>query len=190
MGYASELKNILRPLGLYELDSGVGAAELKAEGAGLDVVGAALEEAEREGALMTASGAGLDAWEALLPFAPACSTAAERRNAIAALLRIDYASFTPEAVNDTVAGCGIRALVEETEIALTVQVSFPDVRGEPDDIDALKARLERIIPCHLGILYVFDYATWEELETAFLTWAEIVAPGYNWRQLERLGTDA
>ena len=189
MDYTSELKAMLRPLGIYDLDSGIGAAELFAEGRALDVAAAALERAEREGVLTTAEDAGLTAWESLLPFVPVfCTTAEERRAAIAALLRIDYAAFTPQALNDTVRGCGIEALVEETETPLTVQVSFPYIYGEPDGLEALRVRIERILPCHLGVVYVFHYATWAEVEAKYPTWAEIVAPGYYWRKLERLGT--
>lgn len=189
MDYTNELKTMLRPLGLYDLDSGVGAAELEAEGRALDTAAAALERAEREGILMTAEDAGLTAWESLLPFVPTlCTTAEERRTAIAALLRIDYASFTPEAINDTVRGCGIEALVEETAEPMTVRVSFPYIWGEPDDLEALRVRIERILPCHLGVVYVFHYATWAEVEAKYPTWADIAAPGNYWRKVERLGT--
>ena len=189
MDYTSELKAMLRPLGLYDLNSGVGAAEIEAEGRALDTAGASLERAEREGILTTAEDAGLNAWEALLPFVPVlCTTAEERRTAIAALLRIDYAAFTPQAINDTVNGCGIRALVEEAEEPLTVHVSFPGIVGEPDGLEALRVRIERILPCHLGVVYVFRYATWAEVEAKYPTWADIVAPGYTWRKVERLGT--
>ena len=188
MDYTHELKAMLRPLGLYDLDSGVGAAELKAEGRALDIAAAALESGEREGVLTTAEDAGLTAWESLLPFIPFCTTAEERRTAIAALLRIDYASFTPEAINDTVSGCGIPAVVEETETPMTVQVSFPYIYGEPDDLEALSVRIERILPCHLNVVYVFHYATWAEVEAKYPAWADIAAPGNYWRRVERLGT--
>lgn len=189
MDYTSELKAMLRPLGLYDLNSGVGAAEIEAEGRALDTAAAALEKAGREGILMTAEDEGLGAFEALLPFVPVfCTTAEERRRAIAALLRIDYAAFTPQAVNDTVNGCGIEALVEETDTPLTVQVSFPRIYGEPDDLEALKVRIERILPCHLGIVYVFRYAAWAEVEAKYPAWADIAAPGNYWRRVERLGT--
>ena len=85
MGYAEELKAMLRPLGIYDLDSGAGAAELAALGAAMDGVGAALDAAERESALSTAVDRGLAAYEAILPYTPEYLTLHDRRRAIMAL---------------------------------------------------------------------------------------------------------
>ena len=187
MDYAEELRNVLRPLGVYDVDVGVGAAELAAAGAALTGIWRALAGAETESSPVTAEGAGLTGWEALLPFVPAWRTTADRRRAIAALLRIDGTGFTVAAINDTVAGCGIRALVEETETPMTVRVSFPWNRGVPEDFDALRQRIEQIIPCHLAIDYLFILALWQELEALISAWSEIEADGLVWRQVESLG---
>ena len=186
MNYADELRELLRPLALYDVDGGLGGAELSAEGAALDVVYAALWEIETELSPATASGYGLERWEALLPFIPAYRTAVDRRRAIAALLRIDGAGFTPDAINDTIAGCGIRAVVKETDTPMTVSVSFPYNRGEPDDLEDLRERIEQIIPCHLNVVYIFVFVLWWELEALFATWAEVEAAAESWRELERL----
>ena len=44
-----------------------------------------------------------------------CVSTALRREAIAALARINADSFTLDAINSTLSGCGIKALAEETE---------------------------------------------------------------------------
>lgn len=187
MDYAAELRAVLRPLGLYNVTGGAGAAEIAAVGESLTGVWSDLTHAERESNPMTAEDTGLAAWEALLPFVPAYPTGEDRRRAIAALLRIDGASFTSAAINDTIAGCGMRALVEEADTALTVRVSFPYNRGEPDDVEELKVRIEQILPCHLAVEYVFVNVLWSELEALFADWAAAEAEGYTWRQMERLG---
>lgn len=187
MDYTEELKNLLRPLGVYDVDAGVGAAELEAIGGQLTGVWTALTGAEVESSPRTAEGSGLAAWEALLPFIPVWATVADRRRAIAALLRIDGTGFTPAAVNDTVAGCGIRAVVEEADAPMTVTVSFPWNRGEPEDFAALKKRIEQIIPCHLAIEYAFILVLWGELEALVSAWSEIETENLVWRQVEGLG---
>ncbi len=189
MDYAKELRELLRPLGIYDVDGGVSGAELSAIGAQMTAIWEALTDAEAEMQPLTACGSGLASWEALLPFVPAVITTEGRRQAIAALLRIDSASFTVAAINDTIAGCGIPAVVEEAETAMTVYVSFPGQRGEPDGLEALQARIAQIIPCHLAIEYVFVFVTWEELEALFGTWEEIEAAGGSWRVLQRAGGD-
>ena len=183
MGYGSYLKDLLRPLRLYELDSGDGAAELECEGEQLDAVFAALETAQRESVVATAEDTGLSAYEEILPFVPAYVTDRDRRRAIEALLRIDSRSFTPAAINDTVAGCGIRALVEETDTPLTVRVSFPYNRGVPEDFEQLQKRIGEILPCHLEITYEFVFVLWRELEQWLASGLEAEACG-TWSAVE------
>ena len=137
MRYGEELKKLLQPLGIYDL-GGASGAELEAVGGELDRVYGALVDAEREAMPLTAESEGLAAWEALLPFVPAYQTTDDRRRAIAALLRIDGRSFTVDAINDTLAGCGIRARAEETGKVMTVRITFPYNRGEPDGLAAIK----------------------------------------------------
>ena len=173
MGYATYLKELLRPLRLYELDSGDGAVELECEGEQLDTIFTALETAQRESIVASAEDTGLSAYEEILPFVPAYVTDKDRRRAIEALLRIDSRSFTLKAINDTAAGCGIRALVEEEKnTPLTVRVSFPYNRGVPEDFEPLQKRIEEILPCHLGVVYEFVFASWQELEQWLETWLE------------------
>ena len=187
MDYAEELRTLLRPLGIYDVDSGIGGAELTAVGDALTDLWSQLETAEREALPVTAENTGLAAWESLLPFTPNWLTLADRRRAVSALLRIDGMSFTSTALNATIAGCGIRALVEEADTPMTVTVSFPYNRGEPDDFQHLRWRIEQILPCHLDVVYVFIYATWAELEALFATWAAAEATVGSWQEIERAG---
>lgn len=185
MGYAEYLKDLLRPLRLYELDSGAGGAELDCEGAALDAVCQSLERALDEGIVASARDAGLAAYEGILPFVPSYVTAEDRRRAVEALLRIDMRSFTCADLNDTIAGCGIRARVEETPTAQTVLVSFPFNRGVPDGFDELRSRIEQILPCHLGVEYFFDRILWRQVAEWFASWAQLEARAKTWDGLEK-----
>ena len=187
MDYAKELQELLRPLGLYAVDGGISGGELVSIGAALDAVWAALERGEREALPLTAEDEGLHAWETLLPFVPASRSLEERRAAVAALLRIDGAGFTPAAINGTLAGCGIPAAVRETETPLTLRVVFPGSRGIPEAFDALRERIEQILPCHLGLSYVFAFLLWTELEALFSAWSTADAAALPWAELELLG---
>ena len=183
MSYASYLKELLAPLRLYDLESGAGAEELSCIGEEMDRILASLELAEREALLATAETAGLDAYESLLPFAPLSEGVEERRQAIAALLRLDHCSFTVQALNDTAAGCGIPVLIREGEAEKTIEVYFPGVRGEPENLEALQKRLERILPCHLAIAYCFVFLRWMELEASLPSFTAVEATG-SWTGLE------
>jgi len=187
MGYADYLRELLRPLGVYDLEGGrFSPAELTAQGSALDGCGARLDQVEREMLLCTAEDTGLTAIETLLPRRPVAETVQQRRTALAALLRIGGDSFTLRAINDNLTGCGINALASETETPNRVKIVFPDVAGEPDGYEELKKIIEDILPCHLGIEYVFWYVTWAMIGEKFSKWDDLESEGYTWAELEKL----
>ena len=184
MGYFEHLKEILYPLRLYDMESGAGKAELMALGSAMDERQRALEELEREAVPATASGYGLGLYEEIMPFVPAYQLSDERRAAISALLRIDDESFTPSAINGTVAGCGVEAVVTEGDEAETVVVSIINTRGVPEDFSALQERIEQILPCHLDVEYSFIYTTWNEFMGYIDSWDELMGAIADWSAME------
>lgn len=175
------LVSLLRPLGVYDLRTGaINRGELAAYGAQLDEAGAELEHTAREMNLATAEDFGLERIEALLPYRPVCETAGQRRQALAALLRISGDSFTPEAINDTLRGCGLNARAEETGRPGYVDVYFPDVAGIPEGFDRLRVIIEEILPSHLDITYVFWYNTWAMAAQRHPIWGHAAATGLSW----------
>ena len=73
----------------------------------------------------------------------------------------------------------------ETSIdAYTVKIYFTDTLGVPPNIDDVKAAIEEIMPAHLAIVYVFNYLTWDMLETKNLTWDELDAKNLTWTDFE------
>lgn len=175
------LVSLLRPLGVYDLRTGtINRGELAAYGARLDGAEAELDHTAREMNLTTAEDFGLERIEALLPYRPVCVTVQQRREALAALLRISGDSFTPEAINDTLRGCGINARAEETGRPGYVDVYFPDVAGIPEGFEQLRTIIEEILPSHLGITYVFWYNTWAMVAEWHPTFGDAAASGLSW----------
>lgn len=178
--YEEYLKALLAPLGVYRLDSGsISGAELSALGRELDLAAERLETVERESVTATAEDEGLRRREALFLRRPASTTLKERRAAIAALLQIDGDSLTPEAINRTISGCGIRARVVETGTN-QVQVEFPDTAGVPQDFAQIERIIMDILPCHLGVSFRLRYLTWELCHRAGYTWRSIEEQGHTW----------
>jgi hypothetical protein len=184
MGYYNYLCGLLEPLGLYDLENGAGAAELSGIGAELDRVFDVLEEHGREVISLTANGYGLENLEALFPYRPSYVTMEDRRRAVTALLRIRNGYFTLEALCDTLGGCGINAAVCESDAPMTVEVSFPDNLGIPDDIVRLKQKIEQILPCHLGVVYRYIYAEWGEIMANISSWQNLQESCGSWKELE------
>ena len=183
MSGAEHLRELLRPLGVYDLNAPFNGGELEAAGAQLDGAEAALDEIGREASLATAEGWGAERWAALFAQRPVAEGAQALAAALAALLRIGGDSFTLADINATVSGCGIPAHVEERGVG-EVTVSFPRVAGEPAGFDRLKERIEAILPAHLDIEYWFWYLTWAELERKFTSWQAIEDLDLTWTGLE------
>lgn len=182
--YEEYLKALLAPLGVYRLDrDSLSGAELYALGKGLDHVSERLEAVERESVTETAEGEGLQRREALFLRRPASTTLKERRAAIAALLQIDGDSLTPEAINRTISGCGIRARAIELGTN-KVRVEFPDTAGVPQDFEQVERIILDILPCHLDVEFHLRYLTWGECQKAEYTWGLVETQAHTWRSFQ------
>ncbi len=186
MNHGVLLRQLLEPLGVYDLSALWNGSELDAQGLVLDRVCSTLEELSREADLTQAETWGLDRVAALFTRKPVADSAEMMRRALAALLRIGGDSFTLEAINDTISGCGVHAHVDETEEPGTVVVSFPDVPGVPKGFDEISKIIEDILPAHLLVRYYYWYITWEQLEQKIASWQEIEDRKLTWEQLETL----
>ena len=186
MSGAQYLRQLLAPLGVYDLEGPFQNGELEALGEALDQAEAALDELHRESCLATAQDWGLERTASLFRRRPIAATPKAMREALAALLRISGDCFTLAAVNDNLTGCGLNAVASEGELPGTVEVRFPEVPGVPDGFPAMRRIIEDILPCHLEIQYAFWYATWAELEARFQTWADLEALGPTWAELAKM----
>lgn len=179
--HEERLVELLGPLGVYDLRDGtINRGELAAYGGQLDAVEEFLNVTAREMSLAAAEGFGLEKIEALLPYRPICETAEQRRQALAALMRIGGDSFTVAAVNDTLQGCGVNARAEDGDRPGYVEVSFPDVAGIPEGFARLRTIIEEILPCHLGVTYSFWYNTWAAMGVRYPTWGQAQSQGMSW----------
>lgn len=181
--YEQYLIRLLAPLGLYDLRAPYNGGELAALGGALDSVSELVEQVERESLLVTAEGEGLDRREALFAHKPAAVTTEERREAIAALLRISEDSLTPAAMNDTLTGCGIRAGAEEKADG-GLRVVFPKTAGVPVEFEQIRKIILDILPCHLEVEFYFRYLTWAECEVAEYTWDKVEAAQHTWESFQ------
>lgn len=183
--YGEFLIALLRPLGIYDLTAGnANESELYALGKALDSISEALETAEREAHIATAEDAGLRMREALFAKKNAAQTAQQRRDALVALMQIDSRSLTPDAINRTLRGCGIRAIAAEADSGHLV-VRFPEVAGVPENFEQIRSVILDILPCHLETEFFFRYLTWEECCRQAFTWQDIETAGYIWETFEK-----
>ena len=174
MVYADYLRELLRPLGVYDLSpASTSGAEAEALGAALDDFFAFAAEQSKQMLLSTAGDEGLSRLEALFPFPPCGGDIAARRSALAAFLLVNGDSFTPSALDFCLAACGTACRTDELDGAGTVGISFPNVMGEPENLAAKKRVIESILPCHLTPIYRLVWCTWQQLEAQNFTFAAL-----------------
>ena len=185
MGYGEYLRQLLRPLGIYALEEGSSSgSELDAAGLALDGCAGALDTVERETVVATAEGEGLSLWESLFARRPADYGPELRREAILSLLQVSGDSFTLEAINRAISGCGILAAAEETGEYGHVRIIFPEVAGVPDGFAQMERIILDLIPCHLETEFYFRYITWAQCHARGLTWAMVEERAYTWKTFQ------
>ena len=185
MGYGDYIRDLLRPLGVYDFTpGGYSHSETEALGVGFDGCAEAVDYAEQEGILMTAEGEGLERRERLFAKRPVQVSPALRRAAILALLQVSGDSFTLADINRTISGCGIKAEAQETGEYGHIRVIFPDVPGVPEGFEQIRSVILDLIPCHLETEFYFRYITWEECETQLFTWQMVEDGQHTWYSFE------
>ena len=98
-------------------------------------------------------------------------------------MQIGADSFSPEAINSAITGCGIRAQALEMGEG-HIRIIFPDVAGVPEDFEQIQKIILDIIPCHLETEFYFRYLTWAECEAAGWTWEQVESAGHTWHSFE------
>ncbi len=176
MSCTEELIALLRPLGVYSFREGsFSLGELQALGKALDELETWAQTAQRESIVLTAQAEGLERMEELFRHGAVEQDTEARRKAIAVFLQIGGDSFTAAALNRCLRACGVPCTVEETGEVNRVKVWFPGVMGVTEGFSWMRAVIEVILPCQLGIFYWFRYCTWQETEQYRLTWGALNA---------------
>lgn len=186
MSYQGYLEEMMRPLRVYQTGGVFQQGEFRAVGESLDFLAEQLEEIEREMSLLTAEDWGIEQISDLFTIQPSAITTEERKNALIALRQISGDSFTLEALNTTLAGCGTLAKVSETEELAVVEISFPNIPGVPGDFENITGILEDILPAHLQVRYCFWLLTWQMLEEKISSFGQLDSLALSWEDLESL----
>lgn len=186
MGYQSfeRIKALLEPLRLYDFErSGIGVSELEAAAGAIDDFEDALGRLTLELDPKTAGEDGVAMYEELLDLHPPGDLEARRRGVLAVLGACGQVSIG--SLRKLLTACGLEVGVRESSLAQqTIEISFPGVAGVPADFDRIQVIIERMLPCHLAVEYVYNYITWRIFERHFRTWNALEESGYSWQEIE------
>ncbi len=183
--YSEYLSDLLRPLGIYDLQEGsYSGSELAAVGRALDEIGEELEKWEKESILTTAEGEGLDLRTSLFSLRPVDAGPALRRAALMALGQVGGDSFTLDEINAAIQGCGVAAEAVELPERGHIRILFPHTAGIPDHFEQIRKVIEALIPCHLALEFYFRYLTWEQCHAQQYTWDMVHTRGHTWNSFQ------
>ena len=186
MNNSANMKELLRPLGVYKLEESFLGAELDCVGQALDRVQEHLEQMQKEMCLTTARGEGLKKMASLFALQPVTQHSGQMAASLAALLRIGADSFTLGAVNDAISGCGINARADETPEPGVVEVRFPQVPGVPDGFERMRSIIEAVLPAHVLVHYAFWFQSWEQMEQRGMTWQTAQEQQLTWAKMQEM----
>lgn len=182
MAYFENLRQLLRPMGVYQLEpESLSGGELWAAGAAMDAACEQIARHLQEAIPLSAQEEGLEQMESLLGVRPASPSLAFRQKAICALLQIGEDGFTMGKINAAIAGCGVAAQVQEDDEPQSVTVRFPLLTDEPEEAERLKQIVEQLVPCHLQLNYEVRYLHWREVGYSGWVWSTVGQ--WSWRRL-------
>ena len=118
----------------------------------------------------------IDLWEQSvgLPVNTDLSIESRRSRVLSRLRQVD--TTTPERIKVIVQSYA-RGDVEVIEdfARYTVEIKFSNRIGKPDNMDGIIEQLDRIMPAHLAVTYIYPYRAWEDLKKNGLTWGQLTA---------------
>lgn len=155
MSYGAYLKKTLKPLGIYELDSGIGAVELEVEGAALDDIQDSISDTVKNMLPATADENGISRWGRLMGVQPVGADTEAKRSFIMGLMRLGECECSDQGLNYVLDTCGIPAAVSESATKETVRVTIFEHHLEDGEEEKIKALVEAILPCHLDVEYTY-----------------------------------
>lgn len=172
MGYTNYLKNMLHPLGIYNLQNGYGAAELEALGKALDSADEKIGDMLIDVAL---NGEHLKKAEELFPIVNFKENDDERISAVKVLLNVNDSYNDKKSLEKQFEACGVAADIIETDEKFAVELHFENIRGELSDREEKVCRA--IMPAHLILRFVCSGVTWDRIESLYPTWNDFDAAG-------------
>lgn len=187
MGAALDgIYTLLEPLRLYRLRQGsLVDAELAAYAAGLELIEGRLEELRAQAFVQTAEGSGLARHESLVGLGVRTGMSdADRRSLILYRLSTSPFDFDRRGMENSVRAAGLEADIIENfpEESLTVVTRW--LIDAFADLDAVKARVNTMLPAHLGVEYDIGELTWDLFDLADPAWDGWDGMDFTWNEFD------
>lgn len=193
MSSINSIKNSLKPLGIYKLNTqGLLNAELSAYACELDTLNAEIEKLEKECFVSTAEDYGITLREQLYDFSKPLWDVSKKRQRILGLALVTPNSFTKADLESILQIYGIEAIISEDLETGNIYINciskndlFENVfssasKNESSTIN----QIEKFMPAHLTFEVDFATISWNVIEQLDNTFEQMDAKGYKWDKID------
>lgn len=179
------LKSKLKPLGIYNLQSGtILNAELSAYAKGLEILEAEIEEAEQECFVSTASTYGIELRERLFGYSKALFSTKERRQSLIYRYKITSNDYTKTKIEEAAKACGIDGYIIENEGKMSFDFNCNNnFESEQQKKDAI-SEAQSFLPAHLNCTFDFRDLSWDKINENDYTFNQMDQEDLKWNEID------
>ena len=183
---------MLAPLRIYQLTGNTLVdSELKSYATVLDEFAAALQGAELDCFISSASLQRMDRWEQLLGLAKSLGlSTGDRRARILHCLAVTPMSFTPQGIKNSLQGMGIGAAIKENIPMRSLDVKCLAFMGDYGNVYQMIEAASRVMPAHLRFTIDTGGLSWTDIEAKYLSWLDWDQEDFTWEDFDIQSTPA
>ncbi len=185
MNTLTSLKSKLKPLGIYNLQSGtILNAELSAYAKGLEILEAEIEEAEQECFISTAATYGIEFREGLFGYLKTLLSTKERRQRLMYRYKITSNDYTKIKIEEAAKACSIDGYIIENEGKMSFDFNCNNsFESEQQKKDAI-SEIQSFLPAHLNCTFDFRDLSWDKINENDYTFNQIDQKDLTWNEID------
>ena len=179
------LKSKLKPLGIYNLQSGTTLnAELSAYAKGLEILEAEIEEAERECFVSTATTYGIELRERLFGYLKASLSTKDRRQRLIYRYKITSNDYTKIRIEEAAKACSIDGYIIENEGKMSFNFNCNNnFENEQQKKDAI-SEIQAFLPAHLNCIFDFRDLSWDKISENDYSFNQMDQKDLTWNEID------
>ena len=183
-----ELRELLAPLGVYDLSPGsVVTAELHIYAAALGQFGRNMAQTLDDLFPASCSPQRLAQWERLLDLPVGRASLEARRGMVLAKLSLDEGDFTVEGIRRSLLAAGLSASIREDWERGVLSLYDAVILGDYQTLDEVKRQVLKMLPVQLEAEFDIGVLTWEQFEGFGLSFSAWDGGNFTWEWFDLNG---
>lgn len=179
------LKQMLRPLGIYKLDGNTLVDfELEAYAEGLNIINEALDTLEREAFIITAETYGITNREIICGKIKISRLLNERRDMLMYRNSISSKDFTKTGIQRALVSVGLQSSINENLDGESIYINCFSIIDDLWSNSEIEAAAEKFLPAHLIVEFDYRIISWKNIDNRDLTFTYMDAKDITWDSID------